>query len=216
MGFLTYLSLSRQLFFTLNLVSYGKLKSILTSKKFWTLVAAIVAALAAFFTTSCTGYLKLQREGIHHDTVKYEQVIKNKNYSAWLSNQIDRSLWHRPMMSSVCSSGTAFLSRSSGVSISSYLISPPRIHSVLPSILSSSINSVFFTMLNQNCSEQIIPLSTSNLPRKKSLNVSLALMMIGVPLLRVSPPYPDERRPGGRKGRPRPKIRNIPLGGSHF
>lgn len=193
-----------------------KLKSILTSKKFWTLVAAIVAALAAFFTTSCTGYLKLQREGIHHDTVKYEQVIKNKNYSAWLSNQIDRSLWHRPMMLSVCSSGTAFLSRSSGVSISSYLISPPRIHSVLPSILSSSINSVSFTMLNQNCSEQIIPLSTSNLPRQKFLNVSLALMMIGVPLSRVSPPYLDERRRGGRKGRPRPKIRNIPLGGSHF
>ena len=193
-----------------------KLKALLTSKKFWTLVAAIVAALTAFFTTSCTGYLKLQREGVHHDTVRYEQVIKHKNYSAWLSNQIDRSSWHRPMTLSVCSSGTAFLSRSSGVSISSYLISPPRIHSILPSILLSSINSVSFTMLNQNCSEQIIPLSTSNLPRKKFLNVSLALMMIGVPLSRVSPPSLEECRRGGRKGRPRPKIRNIPIGGSHF
>lgn len=193
-----------------------KLKALLTSKKFWTLVAAIVAALTAFFTTSCTGYLKLQREGVHHDTVRYEQVIKNKNYSAWLSNQIGLSSWHRPTMLSVCSSGTVFLSRSFGVSISSYLISPPRIHFTLPSILSSSINSVSFITLNRNCSEQIIPLSTSNLPKRKSLGVCLALMMIGVPLSRVSPPSLDERRRGGRKGRPRPKIRNIPIGGSHL
>lgn len=193
-----------------------KLKALLTSKKFWTLVAAIVAALTAFFTASCTGYLKLQREGVHHDTVRYEHVIKNKNYSAWLSNQIGLSSWHRPMMSSVCSSGTVFLSRSSGVSISSYLISPPRIHSVLPSILSSSINSVSFITLNRNCSEQIIPLSTSNLPRRKFSGVCLALMMIGVPLSRVSPLSLEERRRGGRKGRPRPKIRNIPIGGSHL
>lgn len=193
-----------------------KLKALLTSKKFWTLVAAIVAALTAFFTTSCTGYLKLQREGVHHDTVRYEQVIKHKNYSAWLSNQIGLSSWHRPTMSSVCSFGTVFLSRSSGVSISSYLIFPPRIHSVLPSILSSSINSVSFITLNRNCSEQIIPLSTSNLPKRKSSGVCLALMMIGVPLSRVSPPSLDERRRGGRKGRPRPKIRNIPIGGSHL
>ena len=193
-----------------------KLKALLTSKKFWTLVAAIVAALTAFFTTSCTGYLKLQREGVHHDTVRYEQVIKNKNYSAWLLNQIGLSSWHRPTMSSVCSSGTVFLSRSSGVSISSYLISPPLIHSVLPSILSSSINSVSFITLNRNCLEQITPLFTSNLPKRKSLDVCLALMMIGVPLSRVSPPSLDERRRGGRKGRPRPKIRNIPIGGSHL
>lgn len=193
-----------------------KLKVFLTSKKFWTLVAAIVAALAAFFTTSCTGFLKLQREGVHHDTVRYEQVIKNKNYSAWLSNQIGLSSWHRPMMLSACSSGTVFLSRSSGVSISSYLISPPRVRSIPPLILSSSINSASFIMLNRNCSEQIIPLSTSNLPKRKFSGGFLAFMMIGVPLSRVSPLSLDERRRGGRKGRPRPKIRNIPIGGSHF
>jgi hypothetical protein len=193
-----------------------KLKALLTSKKFWTLVAAIVAALTAFFTTSCTGYLKLQREGVHHDTVKYEQVIKNKNYSAWLSNQIGLSSWRRPMMSSVCSSGTVFLSQNTGVTISSYLISPPRIHSALPLILSTSIDSVSFITLNRNCSGQTIPLSTLNFPKRISSSVCLALMMIGVPLSRVSPPSLDERRRGGRKGRPRPKIRNIPIGGSHL
>ena len=45
----------------------AKIKQILTSKKFWTLVAAIVAALTAFFTTSCTGYNFIRKHGIHVD-----------------------------------------------------------------------------------------------------------------------------------------------------
>lgn len=57
-----------------------KFKQILTSKKFWTLVAAIVAALTAFFTTSCTGYNFIKRHGTHIDTVYMEQYIRNKNY----------------------------------------------------------------------------------------------------------------------------------------
>lgn len=50
------------------------------SKKFWALVAAIVAALTAFFTTSCTGYNFVRRHGTHIDTVYMEQYIRNKNY----------------------------------------------------------------------------------------------------------------------------------------
>ena len=57
-----------------------KLKQILMSKKFWTLVAAIVAALTAFFTTSCTGYNFVKRHGAHFDTVYMEQYIRGKNY----------------------------------------------------------------------------------------------------------------------------------------
>ena len=56
------------------------IKKLLTSKKFWTLVAAIVAALTAFFTTSCTGYNFIKRYGAHIDTVYMEQYIRNKNY----------------------------------------------------------------------------------------------------------------------------------------
>lgn len=56
------------------------IKELLTSKKFWTLVAAIVAAFAAFFTTSCTGYNFIKRSGMHIDTVYMEQYIRNKNY----------------------------------------------------------------------------------------------------------------------------------------
>lgn len=57
-----------------------KLKQILMSKKFWTLVAALVAAFAAFFTVSCTGYNFIKRHGMHIDTVYMEQYIRNKNY----------------------------------------------------------------------------------------------------------------------------------------
>lgn len=61
-------------------MSVEKIKYLLTSKKFWTLVAAIVAALTAFFTTSCTGYNFIKRHGTHIDTVYMEQYIRNKNY----------------------------------------------------------------------------------------------------------------------------------------
>ena len=57
-----------------------QLKQILTSKKFWALVADLVAAFAAFFTTSCTGYNFIKRHGTHIDTVYMEQYIRNKNY----------------------------------------------------------------------------------------------------------------------------------------
>ena len=56
----------------------AKLKQILTSKKFWTLVAAIVAALSAYFATSCTGAYYMRRHGVHHDTVYIEQYVKSK------------------------------------------------------------------------------------------------------------------------------------------
>lgn len=55
-----------------------KLKQILTSKKFWTLVAAIVAALSAYFATSCSAAYYMQRRGIHHDTVYIEEYVKSK------------------------------------------------------------------------------------------------------------------------------------------
>lgn len=57
-----------------------ELKQLLTSKKFWTLAAALVAAFAAFFTTSCTGYNFIKRRGTHIDTVYMEQYIRSKNY----------------------------------------------------------------------------------------------------------------------------------------
>ena len=45
------------------------------TKAFWTLIASIIAALAAFFTVSCSYSQKFFRHGIHYDTVKVESNI---------------------------------------------------------------------------------------------------------------------------------------------
>ena len=58
-----------------------KLKNLLTSKKFWTLVSAIVAALSAFFLTSCAAQAKIQRSGIHVDTVRVDYIVRSRTFS---------------------------------------------------------------------------------------------------------------------------------------
>lgn len=57
-----------------------KLKNLLKSKKFWTLVSAIVGALAAFFLSSCSAQAKMYREGVHIDTVRVDYVIRSRNF----------------------------------------------------------------------------------------------------------------------------------------
>lgn len=56
-----------------------KLKELLKSKKFWTLIAALVAALAAFFTSSCSASARVSKSGIHIDTVRVDYIIRSRN-----------------------------------------------------------------------------------------------------------------------------------------
>lgn len=56
-----------------------KFNNLIHSKKFWILIAAIVTALMAFFTVSCTASAKVQREGIHIDTVRVDYIIRSRN-----------------------------------------------------------------------------------------------------------------------------------------
>lgn len=51
------------------------------SKAFWTLVSSIVAALAAFFLSSCSAQAKVARTGIHIDTVRVDYIIRSNNFS---------------------------------------------------------------------------------------------------------------------------------------
>lgn len=65
-----------------------KLKSILKSKRFWELLAALVAAFAAYFAVSCTATARIQRSGIHCDTVKVDYEVRSRSNtsphgSAW-------------------------------------------------------------------------------------------------------------------------------------
>nr|DAQ52746.1 MAG TPA: hypothetical protein [Microviridae sp.] len=49
------------------------------SKAFWTLVSSIVAALAAFFLSSCAAQAKMHRHGVHIDTVRVDYIIRSNN-----------------------------------------------------------------------------------------------------------------------------------------
>lgn len=49
------------------------------SKAFWTLVSSIVAALAAFFLSSCSAQARLHRSGVHIDTVRVDYIIRSNN-----------------------------------------------------------------------------------------------------------------------------------------
>jgi hypothetical protein len=49
------------------------------SKAFWTLVSSIIAALAAFFLASCSAQARVQRNGVHIDTVRIDYIIRSNN-----------------------------------------------------------------------------------------------------------------------------------------
>lgn len=49
------------------------------SKAFWTLVSSIIAALAAFFLSSCSAQARVQRNGVHIDTVRVDYIIRSNN-----------------------------------------------------------------------------------------------------------------------------------------
>lgn len=56
-----------------------KFENLLKSKKFWTLIAALVAAFAAFFTSSCSASAKVSKSGVHIDTVRVDYIIRSRN-----------------------------------------------------------------------------------------------------------------------------------------
>ena len=51
------------------------------SKAFWTLVSSIVAAMAAFFLSSCSAQAKVARTGVHIDTVRVDYIIRSNNFT---------------------------------------------------------------------------------------------------------------------------------------
>lgn len=49
------------------------------SKAFWTLISSIIAALSAFFLASCAAQARMQRSGVHVDTVRVDYIIRSNN-----------------------------------------------------------------------------------------------------------------------------------------
>jgi len=184
------------------------------TKAFWTLVTSVIAALAAFFTVSCSYTQKVFRHGVHHDTVKVESIIKSRNLSCLTKNlgTPSRSLsssnlelvsWKHfsplaPTMPSTVASSPFGLPFQTvfGSKLQSIPLSKLTYHSISPS--------------NKNCSTlSVNASSTSSRSQTFSFSFSLASLAPAVPLGR-------SRRGGRGKGRPRPKVRNIVIGGRHL
>ena len=188
------------------------LKNLLRSKKFWTMVASIVAALAAFFATSCASMLELRREGLHHDTIEYRLMTRSKKMQAFLFS---------------CSTPN-FPSN-----ISKLLLSATGSRSSLNPVLTvpSAMDGAFFGSLFRfrNRSSEFLTISSIEVCRSASGRICSIVPFSS----RLSSPMPSlvsalllpavvlsEAR-GGRgrrrgKGRPRPGIISIPLGGKHL
>lgn len=184
------------------------------NKAFWTLIASIIAALAAFFTVSCSYSQKFFRHGIHHDTVRVESKIKSRDLSCLTTNlgtpsrslsssTLELSSWKHslllaPTMPSIVASSPF------GLPSQIVLESKPQL------IPSSQLTCHFILPSNKNCSTlSANSLFTNSKSQTSSFSFMLAFLTPAVPLAR-------SRRGGRRKGKPRPKVKNIIIGGRHL
>lgn len=184
------------------------------TKAFWTLITSIIAALAAYFTVSCSYSQKVFRHGIHCDTVKVESKIKSRDLSCLTTNlgkpsrslsssSLELNSWKHsslfvPTMPSTVASFPFGLPSQIvfGSKPQSIPLSQPACHFILPSSRIYSTPSVDV-------------LSTSLRSQISSFTSMLASLVLAVPL-------GCSRRGGRRKGKPRPKVKNIIIGGRHL
>lgn len=184
------------------------------NKAFWTLVTSIIAALAAYFTVSCSYTQKVFRHGVHCDTVKVESAIKSRDLSCLTKNlgtpshslsssNLELISWKHSSLLAPTMLSTATTSLSGlpwqivfGSKPQLILLSRPRCHFILPS--------------NKDCSTpSVTVLSMSSTSQTSFSSFTLASLVLAVPLGR-------SRRGGRRKGKPRPKVKNIIIGGRHL
>lgn len=184
------------------------------NKAFWTLITSIIAALAAYFTVSCSYSQKLFRSGIHHDTVRIESKIKSRDLSCLTTNlgipshslsssNLELISWkHSSLLAPTMPSTVATSLFGSpwqivfGSKPQLILLSQPRCHFISPS--------------NKDCSTP----SVTVLSMSSRSQTSFSSFMLAFPTLAV--PFGRSRRGGRRKGKPRPKVKNIAIGGRHL
>lgn len=185
--------------------------SLLKSKKFWALVAAIVAALTAFFTASCQYSGTLFRTGVHNDTVRYEYRVRSRNALVSCSQLISIPEFFRFTQSSTDFIAFATSRPVQTVSFRGHSKTPmPVIPLTSRSVSGLSIisNYPIFTASSLNC--LVTPALRSNVLRESFGSICLtSLLPIG---------FVKRSRRGGRrgKGRPRPTTKTVTLGGSHL
>ena len=184
------------------------------NKAFWTLIASIIAALAAYFTVSCSYSQKIFRHGVHHDTVRVESNIKSRDLSclttnlgipshSLLSSNLELILWkHSSLLAPTMPSTVA--TSPFGLPSQTVFESKPQL------ILLSQLRCHFILPSNKDCSTPSVTVSSMSLTSQTFFSsFTLAFPVLAVPFGRL-------RRGGRRKGKPRPKVKNIIIGGRHL
>ena len=184
------------------------------NKAFWTLITSIIAALAAYFTVSCSYSQKIFRNGIHHDTVRIESNLKTRNLSCLTTNlgtpshslsssNLELISWKHSSLLAPTMPSTVTTSPF-GLPWQIVFGSKPQ------SILSSQLRCHSISPSNKDCSTPSVTASSMSSTSQTSFSLStLAFLVPALPLGR-------SRRGGRRKGKPRPKVKNIIIGGRHL
>ena len=184
------------------------------TKAFWTLIASIIAALAAYFTVSCSYSRKIFRHGVHYDTVRVESKLKSRDLSCLTRNLGTLS----PSLSSsnlelISWKHSSSLAPTMPSTVATSLFGLPWqivFESKPQLILLSQLRCRFISPSNKDCSTpSVTVLSMSSGSQTSFSSFTLASLVLAVPLGRF-------RRGGRRKGKPRPKVKNIVIGGQHL
>ena len=196
----------------------SKFLALLKSKKFWTLVTAIVAALSAFFLTSCVSAGSIFRRGVHHDTVEYQFKIRSRNLQTFAQCQTKPSTNSRihSILKSFPSIPAFGNSTKSAMTTFQTMVvcngdSRPRI----------SVWSDYSRFLNLSSITKFISFTTpipffsamapqySSRPICRTFGGKYLALFLPIAFVKRS------RRRGGRKGRPK-GTKTVPLGGNHL
>lgn len=200
----------------------SKFLALLKSKKFWTLVTAIVAALSAFFLTSCVSSGSVFRRGVHHDTVEYQFKIRSRNFQTIAQCQTKSSTNFQ--IHSIPTFGQSIPASGTSTAIA-ITMNSPAIPFAGSSFLRRNLTLTFREFINPSSITRLISapvlrksclmipdvLSVASLSPVTSRTFGEKCLIAFVPIafLRRS------RRRGGRKGRPK-GTKTVPLGGSHL
>lgn len=193
--------------------------SVLKSKKFWTLVTAIVAALAAYFTVSCAAQARVQREGVHIDTVRVDYIIKSRNIQTLSLCPENKSRSIVDILTLTTSFSIFSSLATAGPKLeefSSFILSTPFPIGSMKSSM-PCLTSKFLSTTTVNCSLEDFKTMFFSNSLERSFGNSCSVISMSASLLFSGLLLPRSCGRRGRGGKRRPKsTKSVPLGGSRL
>lgn len=198
---------------------WEKIMSVLKSKKFWTLVTAIVAALAAYFTVSCAAQARVQREGVHIDTVRVDYIIKSRNIQTLSLCPENKSRSIVDILTLTTSFSIFSSLATAGPKLeefSSFILSTPFPIGSMKSSM-PCLTSKFLSTTTVKCSLENFKTMFFSNSLERSFGNSCSVISMSASLLFSGLLLPRSCGRRGRGGKRRPKsTKSVPLGGSHL